>query len=60
MCHSKPEARGEAQPTRPVIPKESRYYGRQDVAEQGRKRKVVSMLELHEFVCLKIGNIGGT
>jgi hypothetical protein len=60
MCHSKPEARGEAQATRPVIPKESRYYGRQNVAEQGREWKVVSMLELDEFVCVKIGDIGGT
>ena len=60
MCHSKPEARGEAQPTQPVIPKESRYYDRQDVAEQGRERKVVLMLELDEFVCVKIGDIGWT
>ena len=60
MCHSEPEACGEAQPTQPVAPKETGYYGRQDVAEQGRERKVASMLELDELIGAKVRDVGRT
>ena len=60
MCQSEPEACGEAHPTQPVAPEETRYYDRQDVAKQGRERKVVSMLELDELIGAKVRDVGRT